>query len=454
LSLLPIATSGHWVKGHYSGPNKRVEHALNSTADCLATEHITTAHRSFQPSNVPLFPPTLAIRILHNGSVITSKLYHVLSTAAHDASIIHYIQEKVGWTQVQFDKVHWSVHGRAFCRLTRFQQLMTSKLIHNQVYTNRWHHFIQGGSNQCPSCTTQEETLECILVCPHPSVEEYWQGDLAILTDQLRSIKTPTKIIVALLHGFQRWIAHSTVAWCPTTGSSHQPDVHLTAAFQEQYHSLGCHQLCLGCISLLWSQAAVRYDPNLDPECWASLVIHAFWPFTSFMWKYRNTVVHGTTLREKYQKCKDQIEDTVWSLYRQFEADPNTLLPRHHYLFTSLPLPCRISQPYDNTVCWIRSLERAHLTLSLHVREQQCLASAVFGTSLVSSTDSSYADSLSDTDTATSLAMEPTCPSTLPSLSHFATSVTSGSLLDSDSMSSCPLSSDSVSSHSNADCCL
>jgi hypothetical protein len=67
----------------------------------------------------------------------------------------------------------------------------------------------------------------------------------------------------------------------------------------------------------------VRYDPNLDPDTWASLAIHAFWAFTSSMWKYRNSVVHGNTNsvvhgnthRERYQKCKDQLADTVQSLY-------------------------------------------------------------------------------------------------------------------------------------------
>jgi len=53
IQCLPITTLGTWVKGHYSGKNKQIEHDLNHTADQLATQHRAEQSPPYISINLP-----------------------------------------------------------------------------------------------------------------------------------------------------------------------------------------------------------------------------------------------------------------------------------------------------------------------------------------------------------------------------------------------------------------
>jgi hypothetical protein len=46
-------------------------------------------------------------------------------------SLEHEIILSLGWSPLTFGKIHWDAHERAFCRLPRFYQHSTAKLIHS-----------------------------------------------------------------------------------------------------------------------------------------------------------------------------------------------------------------------------------------------------------------------------------------------------------------------------------
>jgi hypothetical protein len=115
-----------------------------------------------------------------------------------------------------------------------------------------------------------------------------------------------------------------------TTGSLYGPDILLTSAFTEQYHTIGWYHLFMDHLSKKWSAAAALYHkiPNdfSFSITWTSQLTHVLWKYTGSLWHYRNTVVHGATDQEMANKIKDSISEKVTSLYNQIRSTPHFIL--------------------------------------------------------------------------------------------------------------------------------
>jgi hypothetical protein len=109
-------------------------------------------------------------------------------------------------TDREFSQVNWDAHGKAFTSLTRGNQIMVAKLIHNIVNTNQQNSIFYGKSPIWPCCQTANETLPHLLSCQSPGSIE--QRDKALITRQkdLRAINTPQEVIDAISHGIIMWI--------------------------------------------------------------------------------------------------------------------------------------------------------------------------------------------------------------------------------------------------------
>jgi hypothetical protein len=215
--LLPFTVTAAWVKGHCTGPVKTTPHVLNNDkADKLATGHNKKHHGSLQSSKMPLPIPGFQIRLLYDNSVITSKLNQVIAAEAHTTNIQKHIQRKAKLTPAQFHKIHWVAHGRAFCRLTSFNQISTSKLLHQLVHTNCQSHLLYASSASCPGCGTHEEFLEHVLLCQFPATHQCRESSLQALIKTLTDMKTPKP---ALLANFSR--IRLLDPWCHPSPQSH-----------------------------------------------------------------------------------------------------------------------------------------------------------------------------------------------------------------------------------------
>jgi hypothetical protein len=119
IAITPITVAGEWVKGHYSGNNRKIQHDLNDKADELAGEHLDnqTSGSGTNASQIPI--PGYKVRLLKENCVITSKY------------------RSIKWSHSEFNLVHWTAHGAAFGRLSCHQQISIAKLIHNLANTNR-----------------------------------------------------------------------------------------------------------------------------------------------------------------------------------------------------------------------------------------------------------------------------------------------------------------------------
>jgi len=207
------------VKGHYTGKDQKIQHNLK-------------------------------VCLLYQKSMITSRLYSVLSKELHDNLLQKYVLKKTKWEVATFNKVDWDAHESAFNRLPRCLTITTAKLIHNLANTNRQKILYYKSCALCPGCQAEEETFEHILKCSFPSTAKFWQEQLLELHTALENHCTPPAVCAALLHGFRDWIDPPTVCYhTPTSGSLRGPDILLTEAYYEQFHQLSWFQLCLGRVS-------------------------------------------------------------------------------------------------------------------------------------------------------------------------------------------------------------
>ncbi len=157
-------------------------------------------------------------------------------------------------------------------------------------------------------------------------------------------------MISTVTHGITMWVHHQTEeelrVHAPMVGSLRGPDVLLTAAFTEQFQSIGWYHFLLGHLSSYWGKAAAVYAKTKDPyypKVWMAQVTSIVWKYSRSLWSYRNSIVHGATDEEVTAKIRGALDDRAKSLYNSFWTSPHFILTCHHYLFT-----CR--NAYDLTM--------------------------------------------------------------------------------------------------------
>jgi hypothetical protein len=175
--------------------------------------------------------------------------------------------------------VNWQAHRHTYTRLTKFQQLSVTKLIHNLANTNRQNYLFYGTSNLCPGCQLEEQTFEHVIRCSLPATVQFRDEQLEVLSSNLKRIHTPEQIVITIMHGFWVWLTPlSSTSRAPTAGSLKGQDILLTTAYHEQLHSIGWYQLSLGRVSKYWSATFKYYrdqgSVHMDPEYWTSLFIN------------------------------------------------------------------------------------------------------------------------------------------------------------------------------------
>ena len=159
-------------------------------------------------------------------------------------------------------------------------------------------------------------------------------------------------------------------------------DMILTAAYTEQYHSIGWFQFTLGRVSKLWL-AAITHHRCIHPDTPApsfviSLVITNLWLFLKDMWNHWNGIVHGITVEDTTTCILTNLHPQVWYHYQQFQDDTNYVLTRRQYLFLNRTLEQRLIHSYNYLVCWLHSVEEARHFLAFHPTNLRSEAAVFF----------------------------------------------------------------------------
>jgi hypothetical protein len=62
VKLIPISLIGKWVKGHYMGQNREMQHGMNNIVDDLASRHLQCPPKNFIPKKLLEVPPGYRVR--------------------------------------------------------------------------------------------------------------------------------------------------------------------------------------------------------------------------------------------------------------------------------------------------------------------------------------------------------------------------------------------------------
>jgi hypothetical protein len=234
----------------------------------------------------------------------------------------------------------------------------TAKLLHGLVNTNRQNFLYYQQSPLCPICQQVEETLQHVFTCSHHDAVNNRQASLDDLERTLHSIDTPQTIIAAITYGFENWCRapSSQHIRALTAGSLRGPDAVLTSAFHEQVREIGWYHFCLGRISNKWSSAHHQFSnhtSNSTSQQWSSLLITALWRYSRALWNFRNTVVHGVTIKEQVRRRISTLHLQIEQHYAAYIADNSYVLPRHHPLFNTRTVEECKNAPYESMAAWL-----------------------------------------------------------------------------------------------------
>jgi len=171
-SSLPVEVTGTWVKGHYKGNDRKVQHDLNhQLVDFMADQFRRRPPSGFEPTSRLLSHPSQRAIVYSDRSSITSKLRQVVYRNFFSAPLQVTICKRNKWSVLQFQAVDWQAFGMAFKSFSRFRQIGVTKLTHRLWHTGAQKLLFKlDDVGLCPCCRTCVETTEHIYQCRAPQV--------------------------------------------------------------------------------------------------------------------------------------------------------------------------------------------------------------------------------------------------------------------------------------------
>jgi hypothetical protein len=322
------------VEGHQD--KKRPYHALdllgqlNVDADKQAGNYNLEhgAHRPF----VVMMPLTKCHLLLLDGTV-TGKYQEVLIYASTTKPLLEYIQTKHSWSETTLKTINWEAHARAI-KQTLVPRTHLVKVLHQILPTHAQANKFDGGTRQCPVCTTTKEDFQHIISCGHESRSTWRQTFLRDLRDHLIASNSSPLLSGLLLEGIRQWFTSES-------------DIHLRPeAFHPslrsiiyQQNRIGWGQLFLGRFGISWSAHQQGYschhqsresdDMKSQSLSWQTNLIRFVWERWYTLWKQRNQEVHGHDARTRREAVRREVCRTLNDIYSHrimYEENVQTLL--------------------------------------------------------------------------------------------------------------------------------
>ncbi len=82
---LEVSLKHKWVKGHFTGDRRLLQHNLNEIADRLAREYNSTQRPT--STSTPVLPPTSQVELVYQNYVVTSRLLQLVKISIHDVPL-------------------------------------------------------------------------------------------------------------------------------------------------------------------------------------------------------------------------------------------------------------------------------------------------------------------------------------------------------------------------------
>jgi hypothetical protein len=361
-----------WVKGHFTGRKKEIQHDLNEEAHNLAKSALLAANQA----STDISPPS-SLAYLQLGHILTSKWQHSIRELAHSELLQNTICKNTGWSEDQFYMVDWNALQAGLKGVSKVKLLSYCKLIHGILNTNEQNHKFYGSTSHCPHCKASVESFLHVVTCPCPTVTDYRSQQQDTLWKSLKALRTPQIILQYIQRGI-----NSCDSMRPSESSSaNQEDSGSTqssgsysafslAAFNEQSIHVGWDQLLRGRLSKRWREAFHQElssrNTRANATLWAGGVIIAVLDYSLSLWKFRCELLYGRTNSEQVGKILAELSQKVTHAYREYEQDPFIVRHDYRHLF-AVSLARRLLQDRDCLQLFLTTFElakqeRAHYT--------------------------------------------------------------------------------------------
>lgn len=232
--------------------------------------------------------------------------------------------KKEGWSELQYNSVHWGAIDFATTKLPLHVQIRLSKFVYNWLPIGERRQSIQPtASTLCPSCENTTETTDHLLSCMDVVRREHRDDYMLELDNHLKEIRTPAPLATILSTAIPAAANDPDYQHPELTGNTARTRL-LNIAIRHQ-NSIGWRQAFKGRIVREFQLYvnSVLYNRPVNTHLqrsWTSDLILWLWNFFEEQWDLRNKAIHGDSPEEQRAKVHQRLQARARKLY---EHKPN-----------------------------------------------------------------------------------------------------------------------------------
>lgn len=205
----------------------------------------------------------------------------LICNAHWERTLIEFCKTKYHWTDEVFDTIDWPMIGTAWKKCTKTQLMQTSKIIHDWLPVMH----MQGhmtGNKQCPACTHNDETLNHLFQCTHPSLVRTRTDTLATARMRGQKLGINATVLTALCDLLQEYF----------TGKTYEPTQDIVGEAVAAQRAIGLQYLPRGIFAIQWRHALESRSCDHADRKLASFIYMMWTEIVDKIWRARNEIVH------------------------------------------------------------------------------------------------------------------------------------------------------------------
>ena len=328
-----------------------IEVQINIACDGIATETTRIALGAATPPihQTILTPPYDGSRaMLKIGKTwITAHYKKAIYDAHRTPAMTAYMIDKYPWTADTIKTVNWESIKSVRRSLSDTKKMQTCKIMHGWLPLGHMRHHITG-INQCPGCTSTNETIDHMLKCPHPTITEKREVVLSQMLVKGKQNKIPKGVLTAFIQLLTKYTTGAT----DYTLNTHSRTIQDAIA---QQMAIGVDMMARGYIGIGWKDTVptARHPTRILNKLQCMVWMDFFKP----LWQNRNELLHQQ--KNNYETAENAAltEQLMWYQYNR-----HTLLAHHdHALLHNIDMATLHTMPSRHKREWIRHLTVAKL---------------------------------------------------------------------------------------------
>jgi hypothetical protein len=272
------------------------------------------------------------------GTLVTGHEKRELRTRLPTQNMRTYLLRKHGWSPSAYERVNWSMYGRASGSVSPQEHTFVTKFCTDWLPVGRRVLKYGNEHGHCPYCREYEDYDHMFNCRTRHEWRDTFSNDLE---NQLKTWQTAADIRTAIVTGLHEWMSAK-----PSTIRASDDD------------TLTWHHFIRGYVDTAWSQEQEHFyrRQELDPtkgftgDGWTANLIGYMWRQSRAVWKLRCEELHDDTPIENAREIQE-LSARVHALYR---VSPE--LNNHDRRIFDQPIEQTLGQSTRNLRLWVRRI--------------------------------------------------------------------------------------------------